>query len=96
MPPPPLLPLLKQLWRTTLLGLVAAFPPSPLARRRRAACGSASASQLAVALLPLHPRAEYLPQSGAYAEAEALRKILKPDSALVEGSSLDRADKEAL
>ncbi|KAI7835796.1 hypothetical protein COHA_010315 [Chlorella ohadii] len=39
---------------------------------------------------------EFLPTSDAYEEAEALRKILKPQSALVEGSQLDKVEKAEL
>lgn len=39
---------------------------------------------------------EYLPYPSAYEEAENLRKTLKPDSALVEGASLEKAATSAL
>ena len=39
----------------------------------------------------LRVSAEMLPHCGAYEEAENLRKILKPSSALAEGASLDKS-----
>lgn len=45
---------------------------------------------------PPPPPAEFLPYSSAYEEAEHLRSILKPESALVEGAQLDKAQKAEL
>ena len=48
------------------------------------------------ACLPARPPAEFLPHATAYGEAENLRKILKPETALVEGSTLDKQPTAAL